>query len=129
MEPKCPPHLGLGGMARIPEISIVAGGCGQRLQGTELEDKSSGDGLRDSQWALTGLGVWPDLQRAVELWGGGGQCLPETSHSWGKKGLCWARVWLQNQREESGPKGQVQELQEVESPNSRAPLPGTETDT
>lgn len=78
---------------------------------------------------LLGWGCGPICKEQWSSGGGGGQCLPETSHSWGKKGLCWARVWLQNQREESGPKGQVQELQEVESPNSRAPLPGTETDT
>lgn len=42
------------------------------------------------------------------------------------KGPCWARAWLKNQRVELGPKGQVQEVQEVEFPNSRGPLIGIE---
>lgn len=42
------------------------------------------------------------------------------------KDTCWARVWLQNQRVELGPKGQVQEIQDVESPNPRQQLTGLE---
>lgn len=46
-----------------------------------------------------------------------------------EKGPCWARAWLQNQRAEPGPKGSVQELQEVESPNTRGSLTGVEAET
>lgn len=52
-------------MARIPSIGTRVEECGQGLQGTEAGDKSSGDGVVDSQWAPAGMEVWPDHQRAV----------------------------------------------------------------
>lgn len=72
---------------------------------------------------LSGMGAWPGHQKAVDRVGGPG--IPRTIYRSGKMS---ARLDTasETKRVESKPKGLVQELQEVESPNPRRPLTRTE---